>query len=171
MTQLAWVVEAEKWIGQQEVPGPGFNAWIRDGWHSLPGGKWFWDNYGLDDSKLPWCGMFMARTFKACGIPFPAKYSSALAWLSWGQKLAKPASGCVVIFTREGGGHVGIVVGVDERGFLRVLGGNQKDGVRIMSFDPARAEGYRWPPGRPVPLVLELTKYIVGKVEVSRNEA
>ena len=42
-----------------------------------------------------------------------------------GKRLTKPAYGCLVVFTRQGGGHVGFVVGKDKAGNLLVLGGNQ----------------------------------------------
>jgi hypothetical protein len=53
--------------------------------------------------------------------------------------------GCIVVFTREGGGHVGFVVGQDQQGNLLVLGGNQGDAVNVKAFPLARVSGYRWP--------------------------
>ena len=47
------------------------------------------------------------------------------SYLSWGEKLDRPVLGCVVVFTRDGGGHVGFVVGKSTSGNLLVLGGNQ----------------------------------------------
>ncbi|EDR9795743.1 TIGR02594 family protein, partial [Salmonella enterica subsp. enterica serovar Zongo] len=64
-------------------------------------------------------------------------------------QLLQPALGCVAVFTREGGGHVGFVVGQNEKGDLMVLGGNQSDAVNIRSFPRSRVSGYRWPVGVP----------------------
>jgi hypothetical protein len=50
-----------------------------------------------------------------------------------------------VTFTREGGGHVGFIVGTDARGNLMVLGGNQSNAVSIAPFAKSRATGYYWP--------------------------
>ena len=61
-----------------------------------------------------------------------------------GTKLDKPAYGCLVTFTRNGGGHVGFVVGKDSRGNLMVLGGNQGDAVNIKPFAVSRVTAYRW---------------------------
>jgi surface antigen len=59
--------------------------------------------------------------------------------------LAEPAYGCIVTFTRKGGGHVGFVVGATADGKLLVLGGNQGNTVSIAAFDHARVTGYFWP--------------------------
>lgn len=143
----AWIAHAYTHIGQKEVPGPGVNAWIKSLWGSLKGGEWFWGQYGNDDSKLPWCGAFVAKCMQDSGFKIPERYASAKAWLEWGSPLSEPAVGAVVVFTRDGGGHVGFVVGADQRGRLMVLGGNQGDAVSIAPFELSRVAGYRWPPG------------------------
>lgn len=150
MISLPWMIEAAKHVGQKEVPGPGFNAWIKNMWLSLPGGSWYWSKLGKgDDSLLPWCGGFWAFVMQACGISCPARYASAKAWADWGTRLSVPVYGCLVVFSRAGGGHVGAVMGVDRSGRLMVLGANQKDMVRVDPFDRARVAAYIWPPGQP----------------------
>jgi hypothetical protein len=71
--------------------------------------------------------------------------------------LARAQLGCVVVFSRGAGGHVGLVVGRTAHGGLSVLGGNQGDRVCIAAFHTARVLGYRLPPGdrmyAPLPLV------------------
>ena len=57
-------------------------------------------------------------------------------------KLYKPAYGCIVTFTRKGGGQVGFVVGKDTRGNLMVLGGSQGNAVSIAAFLSGRATGF-----------------------------
>lgn len=170
MSDFSWLIEARRHIGQKEVPGPGVNAWLRDLWHGLPGGPWFWQHYGKDDSKLPWCGAFMAGVFRKVGISLPARYASAAGWLEWGTRLDTPTRGCVVVFSRQGGGHVGIVVGRDQRDRLIVLGGNQGDAVTEAPFDRSRVTGFRWPPGVPVPTLATLP-LITSNAASSRNEA
>lgn len=141
-----WLVYAEGFLGQREVPGPGASAWIRSLWMGLRGGSWFWTSIGKgDDSKLPWCGAFVAHCLQNCHMAHAQRYASAKAWLEWGTKLTGPALGCVVVFEREGGGHVGFVYGRDTKGRLLVLGGNQGDAVSIAPFDLKRVVGYRWP--------------------------
>lgn len=96
----------------------------------------------------PWCGSIMAYWMQQCGIPFPADFYRAKAWASWGTACG-PVLGAVVVFERTGGGHVGICMGYDDaKHALHVLGGNQRDAVNILPFDPKRVLAYRWPPGK-----------------------
>lgn len=152
MSEQAWVNEAQKWIGQREVPGPGFNPWIKKMWFELAGGKWLWDTIGKgDDSKLPWCGAFAAMCMAKAGHQLPKNYFRAKDWLNWGVPLSKPVVGAVVVFSRTGGGHVGFVVGTTKSGEILVLGGNQGDAVNIRAFPTSRVSGYRYPSGVPMP--------------------
>ncbi|MCL1415701.1 TIGR02594 family protein, partial [Escherichia coli] len=70
-------------------------------------------------------------------------------YLNWGVELREPAYGCVVVFSRDGGGHVGFVVGQHQNGDLMVLGGNQSDAINIRAFSRSRVTGYRWPVNEP----------------------
>lgn len=152
-----WLQEARKHIGQKEIPGKESNPWIFSMWQRLKGAAvWSW--LGSDDSSAPWCGTFVAHCITSAGLPIPAHWYRAKAWLGWGQKVSFPVVGCVVVFERTGGGHVGFVVGKDWVGNLMVLGGNQGDAVNIRPFDMARVAGYRWPEHEvmkigPLPLV------------------
>jgi uncharacterized protein (TIGR02594 family) len=71
----------------------------------------------------------------------------AKAWLEYGERLEKPCLGCIVIFDRKGGGHVGFAIGKDRLGRLLILGGNQGNQVSVMPFDTTRVLGYRMPFG------------------------
>jgi uncharacterized protein (TIGR02594 family) len=118
-------------------------------WLSLRGGSWYWTNFGSDDSKLPWCGGFMAFVFQRVGIGIPSAYGRALAWLEWGESCG-PAFGAVAVLGRPGAGagHVGIVTAVSTDGnHVRLVGGNQNDGVTEAWFRTERVQGYRRPKG------------------------
>lgn len=144
-----WVEEARLYLGQREVPGPGSNGWIKAMWLSLRGGAWYWTHFGSDDSKLPWCGGFMAFVFQNVKIAIPSAYGRALAWLEWGQACG-PAYGAVAVLARPGAGagHVGIVTAVSVDGsHVRLIGGNQGDGVTEAWFKTERVQGYRQPVG------------------------
>ena len=67
--------------------------------------------------------------------------AGALNWGGYGQKLDKPALGAIVSLTRKGGGHVGIVVGVNNDNSLVILGGNQSHSVSLMSVDRKKVKG------------------------------
>lgn len=157
----AWIIEAERHVGLKEVPGAGNNPTIVLWLTRL---KAWWR-----EDLTPWCGTFAAECVRVAGLPLPKAWYRAKAWLDWGTELAAPTYGCVVIFERKGGGHVGFVVGRDTLGRLLVLGGNQGDSVSIAPFDMARVAGYRWPPG--VELTRQELPSAIAVGLASRNEA
>ena len=116
-------------------------------------------------SEVPWCSAAICSWFERVGIR-SARTDGAKNWLNWGVKLEKPAQGCVVVFTRKGGGHVGLVMGEDEKGNLLVLGGNHQNMVSIKSFSKARVVGYRYPKGYIEDYVLP----VGNATELSNNE-
>lgn len=135
--ELPWLAEAIKYIGQREVKGGKNNPLILSWLQNL---KAWWAN-----DETPWCGVFVANALKNTGRCIPTHWYRAIDYLNCGTSLTRPAYGCIVIFTREGGGHVGFVVGQDKKGNLMVLGGNQGDAVNIKPFSVSRVSGYRWP--------------------------
>lgn len=159
-----WVEEALKHIGQKEIPGVKSNVWILSLWIKVT--PWL----GNDDSKVPWCGAFMRHCFVTAKVDTPKAYYRAKEWLNWGVKLAAPIPGCVVVFDRVGGGHVGIVMGYDAKGNLMVLGGNQGDAVNIRPFAVSRVSGYRWPTGVATPKSTKMP-LMASNGQVSTNEA
>ena len=161
MSDPAWLEVARKDIGLREIPGaptePRIAAWLK----RL--GAWW------SDDATPWCGVACAAWMQAAGVPLPQHWYRAKGWLDWGRPLFLPRFGCVVVYGREGGGHVGIVVGRDAAGNIMTLGGNQGDAVCIRAFDPGRVLGYRQPPGTTVcfdPLPL-----LSSNGQLSRDEA
>jgi uncharacterized protein (TIGR02594 family) len=157
-----WVIVGEGLIGVREIPGVASSPVIV-GW--LIRLKAWWR-----DDLTPWCGVFVAFCLLETGIRPPAAWYRAKAYLEWGTPLAAPAYGCIVVFNRAGGGHVGFVVGKDEHGRLMVLGGNQGDRVSIAPFDMSRVAGYRLPPGAELPPDFNLP-LIRSFVPSSKNEA
>lgn len=134
-----WLDHARSYIGLREIKGRRHNATIL---------RWLKDlRFGFSDDETPWCGTFVAAVLHESGKPFLRNGASARAWLNYGVKIDRPAVGAIVVFERGNNGwsgHVGFVVGVDRRGDLMVLGGNQDDMVRISPFDTDRVLGYRW---------------------------
>jgi uncharacterized protein (TIGR02594 family) len=132
-----WLTIARRDIGLEETPGKDTTPKIRRWLIEL--GAWW------RDDEAAWCGVSMAAWMHEAGAAIPKHYYRARAWLDWGTALTQPALGCVVVFERRGGGHVGLIVGQNELGYLLVLGGNQGNRVSIASFSPDRVLGYRWP--------------------------
>jgi len=137
MTEPKWIEIARKDIGIKEIPGAKHNSIIMGWLKKLK--SW------IVTDEDPWCGTFCAHCMQEAGYAYPAKYYRALEWLTWGEHLQQPMVGCVAVFTRTGGGHVGFVVGKDSSGRILVLGGNQGNQVCITPFETSRVAGYRFP--------------------------
>jgi uncharacterized protein (TIGR02594 family) len=137
MTEPPWLTAARESIGLREVPGaetaPVIAKWL------VQLGAWW------ADDETPWCGTAVAAWLRASGRSVAKNWFRAKGWLEWGLPIDHPCPGAVVVFSRDGGGHVGIVVGRDEVGRLLVIGGNQGNAVKISPFDTDRVIGYRWP--------------------------
>jgi uncharacterized protein (TIGR02594 family) len=137
----AWIATAKKYLGQREIAGPQHNPHVLKWWKSI--------GTAFKDDETPWCGAFVGGVLAEVGIKPVAGGAMARNWNKFGKKLAKPAVGCVVVFWRGSksgsAGHVGFLLGKDQRGNLMVLGGNQGNKVSIAPFDTGRVLGYRWP--------------------------
>ncbi|HDU8609733.1 TPA: TIGR02594 family protein [Morganella morganii] len=144
MNKLPWLTEARKEIGQHEIKGPASNPRIDQFWRDskLSG------LVGTDDT-VPWCAAFVNACLERAGIR-SVRSDSSRSYLTFGKALKEPKYGCIAVFSRQRGGHVGFVVGKTESGLLLVLGGNQADEVNIKAFSTDRVIGYRWPSGVPV---------------------
>lgn len=120
--------------------------------------------------SIPWCGLFAAVVAKRAGKGVPNNPLWALNWAHFGVPNGQPDLGDILVFTRPGGGHVGIYVGEDRDGAYHVLGGNTHDDVSIARIDKHRLYACRQPlyTTRPLgarPFILEANG------PLSRNEA
>ena len=139
MIKPSWIVQAERFIGLKEIKGSEHNPEILQWWKDIKRG-------GIKDDETPYCAAFVGAMLERSGIK-STRFEGALAYLEWGMDLTSPIYGCVVVFSRPGGGHVGFPVGEDEHGRLMVLGANQGDAVTVAPFERKRVAGYRWPAG------------------------
>lgn len=151
---------AREAIGLQEVVGQDHNAEILQYWRDIKRG-------GIKDDETPWCSAFVGAMLERAGIR-STRFESAKSYLTYGTEIKQPAYGCIVVFSRAGGGHVGFVVGQDAQGNLLVLGGNQGNEVSIKAFPKARVTGYRIPPGVTLPITAPLQ---IGSAPSSTSEA
>ncbi|WP_332657382.1 TIGR02594 family protein [Brevundimonas sp.] len=152
MLEPAWLKLARAQVGTREIVGPKHSpvimAWIQEIGAKALGVK-------VNDDETPWCGTFMAWLMKRCGLSTPAIAVRAASWGragSWGRELLGPRLGCVLVFTRAGGGHVGLYLGEDATHF-HVLGGNQSNSVSVTRIAKNRLAvgGMRWPKGPDLP--------------------
>ena len=165
MAEPIWLSVARAFVGTTEQVGPGSNPVIL---------QWAQDlrvPYTGDDTA--WCGLSLNRVLMACQLPLSGKGYDLLrakSFESWGVPLPQAVPGAVLVFTREGGGHVGIYTAEDATHYV-VLGGNQSDKVGYARIDKARLTAVRWPAGVALPTSAPL---IVGQstsVQTSTNEA
>lgn len=166
MAKQKWILVAESYIGTKEVPGTKSNPVIID-WAKKLGG---WITSFYKDDSIPWCGLFIAHVFQRSDIKVSIKNPlSALEWLKWG-KPCSPQPGALLIFKREGGGHVGFYVSETANAF-NVLGANQSDAVNIKPISKDRLAGCRWP--EEVELLKGDNRVVVGgfSSQLSKNEA
>jgi uncharacterized protein (TIGR02594 family) len=87
-----------------------------------------------------WCGRFLDMVLKKTG--YKGGGNLARGYINYGTRLAGPEVGAIAVFTRKGGGHVGIVTGIDANGNPIVISGNYNDRVAIATYPAARALAY-----------------------------
>lgn len=93
---------------------------------------------------VPWCGSFVSWCLQQAGLK-SKKSARAKDYLDYGTVLREPIIGCIAVFSRDGGGHVGFYWGKTANGKISILGGNQKDSVCISQYGEENLLGYRWP--------------------------
>ena len=74
-----------------------------------------------------WCSAFVNWCTEKGGYE-GTDSAWALDWAGWGKKAAPPRRGCIVVFRRDEGGHVGFYIS-ETATHIKILGGNQNDSV------------------------------------------
>lgn len=158
------LVEALKMLGTKEIVGKAHNPVIL-GWAEELGLK---KVYNADE--IPWCGLAIAYAAYKAGVQVVEKPLWALNWANYGTRVTEPMLGDILIFKRDGGGHVGIYVGEDATCY-HVLGGNQGNAMSITRIVKARlyqARRTAWKVAQPA----NVRKiYLDAKGAISKNEA
>lgn len=171
-TELDWVAVGRSKIGTYEIKGAKHNPVIVAMWELAfqATNQKLW----IKDDETAWCGGFAAYCMAKSGLSqhIPKDFYRAKAWAEAGTSINKPAYGAIVVFGRAGGGHVGIVVGKDQKGNIMVLGGNQGDAVNIKPFAVSRVLAYRWCGTQKLPLANRFNLPLLNSNgQVSTNEA
>lgn len=170
MTEPIWVSIARMAKGLAEIPGPLSNPVILQWARDIGAPSW----YANDDQ--PWCAVFANRVLLAAQIPMAIGTRGdifdrlrALTFTEWGQSMAAPALGSVMVFSRPEGAHVGFYLGECENAF-RIFGGNQSNQVNETWIGKDRLRAVRWVPGVAVPAGAPVRLTRTG-APVSVNEA
>lgn len=166
-----WIAWALTQVGVREIVGPKHSAVIM-GWVRELGAKAL--GMQVNDDETPWCGTFAGMVMKKAGLSMPAILVRASQWGragNWGRELLAPRPGCIMVFTRNGGGHVGFYMGETATHF-RILGGNQSNSVNLtwIAKDRLAEGGMRWPKGVPLPAAYRIHLKPNGE-KASTNEA
>jgi uncharacterized protein (TIGR02594 family) len=140
VTPPKMVREALALYGTLETPGTRDNSTIV---------QWSKETKTKDDDwyahdSVPWCGLFMAVCAQRAGKAVPINCLGALSWRAFGMQVPVAMLGDVLVFTRKGGGHVGLYVGESKDSYF-VLGGNQGDKVCITRILKSRIHSIRRP--------------------------
>ena len=149
MIEPSWLTRARHFIGMAELPGvknsPELMA-VLDWADGKQDGK----TLGAQNDDEAYCAKGICAVFEIEQIR-STRSPAARSFQKWGQTLAGPALGAVVVFWRKSVdgpfGHVGFVAGRDSSGNVMCLGFNQSDSINIRAFPMARVLSFRWPPG------------------------
>jgi uncharacterized protein (TIGR02594 family) len=92
-----------------------------------------------------WCGAFLDMVLRRTG--HRGGGNLARGYIKYGTRIAGPEVGAIVVFARQGGGHVGIVTGIDSNGNPIVISGNHNHRVAVATYPAKRALAYVMPNG------------------------
>jgi uncharacterized protein (TIGR02594 family) len=91
-----------------------------------------------------WCARFMNMVLQRTGYR-GTNSDMARSFASYGRRVSGPQVGAIAVMTRRGGGHVGVVSGVDADGDPIIVSGNNGNAVREAPVSRARVYAYVMP--------------------------
>lgn len=106
------------------------------------------DNITEAGQLVKWCAAFVNAVLKENNLPGTGSLR-AKDFAGYGEDASSnPQNGDIVVLNRPGGGHVGFFQGFDDKGNVRVLGGNQSQGVNTQTFNSRDVVAIRRMPSR-----------------------
>jgi uncharacterized protein (TIGR02594 family) len=93
-----------------------------------------------------WCARFMNMVLERSGHHGTGS-DMASSFASYGQRISGPQIGAIAVMGRRGGGHVGVVSGIDANGNPILVSGNNGNRVREASYPRGRIYVYVMPTG------------------------
>ena len=153
-------------LNTNEIPGPKSNPEIL----KLAETAGVRDIYKNDD--VAWCAVAQSAICIVAHkeLPFTGyDRLRAASFLKFGVPVSEPVLGDVLVFSRTGGGHVGMYVGEDKECY-HVVGGNQSNQYNVTRILTSRLSGARRPKYNVMPKGAK--KYFLSPTgRVSTNEA
>jgi uncharacterized protein (TIGR02594 family) len=93
-----------------------------------------------------WCARFMNMVLQRSGFHGTGS-DMASSFARYGQRVNGPQVGAIAVMGRRGGGHVGVVSGIDAKGNPIVVSGNNGNRVREAPISRGRIYAYVVPTG------------------------
>jgi uncharacterized protein (TIGR02594 family) len=87
-----------------------------------------------------WCGAFMDMVLKRTG--HAGGGNLAMGYEHYGTRVSAPEVGAIAVMGRRGGGHVGVVTGVDASGNPIIVSGNHNHTVAEAVYPRSRVAAY-----------------------------
>jgi uncharacterized protein (TIGR02594 family) len=87
-----------------------------------------------------WCGAFMDMILRETG--HKGGGNLALGYARYGHRVSGPQVGAIAVMGRKGGGHVGVVVGIDGNGNPILISGNHNHTVAESVYPRRRILAY-----------------------------
>jgi uncharacterized protein (TIGR02594 family) len=91
-----------------------------------------------------WCARFMNLVLQRTGFHGTGS-DMAASFAHYGQRVSGPQVGAIAVMGRRGGGHVGIITGVDAHGNPIMISGNNGNRVREAPISRGRIYAYVMP--------------------------
>lgn len=104
-------------------------------------------DHRIDPATTRWCAAFVNGVLVKSGKKSSGA-ATAASFLRWGKKTANPSMGDIVVLGLRGGGasHVGFYMGttrINGQKMVKVLGGNQKNSVKVTYYPIGKVIQYR----------------------------
>jgi uncharacterized protein (TIGR02594 family) len=93
-----------------------------------------------------WCARFMNLVLQHSGYRGTGS-DMAASFAHYGQRVSGPQVGAIAVMRRRGGGHVGIITGIDASGNPIMISGNNRNRVREAPISRGRIYAYVMPTG------------------------
>jgi uncharacterized protein (TIGR02594 family) len=87
-----------------------------------------------------WCGAFMDKILRDTG--HKGGGNLALGYLHYGRRVSGPQVGAIAVMRRHGGGHVGVVAGIDSNGNPIIISGNHNHTTAQATYPRRRIIAY-----------------------------
>jgi uncharacterized protein (TIGR02594 family) len=91
-----------------------------------------------------WCARFMNMVLQHSGYRGTGS-DMANSFARYGQRVSGPQIGAIAVMGRRGGGHVGIITGIDAKGNPIMISGNNGNRVREAPISRGRIYAYVMP--------------------------